>query len=160
MIARKAPINFDTYGHLYFSKEVKEQKSGPFGEIKVNVVGSTGFSHPFFLHWLVSFFPIDKVMKYQKVINPSLDSLFTVIIYIVFRKIGFSQEEAFLISAIYIFTPMWFSNLSMGPRITSFTPRLFSEILSNSFFIITLVPLGLSYWSINNYLELCMGKLK
>jgi len=148
MVARSAPIDFDTYGHLYFTKEVKQQKAKPFGSINLNVVGNDGFSHPFFLHWIISFFPIDKVLKYQKFINPSLDSLFTVMIYIVSKHIGFSQNESFLIAAIYVFTPMWFSRLSMGPRINSFTPRLFSEILSNLFFIITLLPLGLDYWTV------------
>jgi hypothetical protein len=147
MVGRNAPIDYDTYGHLYFAKEVKEQKSGPFGEIKVKVIGNDGFSHPFLLHWLIGIFPIDKVLNYQKLINPSLDSLFTVVIYIVSQHIGFNHENALLISALYIFTPLWFSNKSLGPRITSFTPRLYSEILSNIFFIITVLPLGLSYWA-------------
>jgi len=148
MVVRSAPIDFDTYGHLYFAKELKLQKVNPFGNIKLNVVGNDGFSHPFLLHWIISFFPIDKVLKHQKFINPVLDSLFTVMIFFVSKHIGFSQSEAFLVTAIYVFTPMWFSRLAMGPRINSFTPRLFSEILSNSFFMVTILPLGLDYWTV------------
>ena len=62
MVVRSAPIDFDTYGHLYFAKELKLQKVNPFGNIKLNVVGNDGFSHPFLLHWIISFFPIDKVL--------------------------------------------------------------------------------------------------
>jgi|APSaa5957512535_1039671.scaffolds.fasta_scaffold683416_2 hypothetical protein len=47
MIARKAPTDYDTYGHLHIAKEVKEQKSGPFGEIKLKVMENNGFSHLF-----------------------------------------------------------------------------------------------------------------
>ena len=98
------------------------------------------------MHWLISIIPIKKALRYQKWINPVLDSFFTALIYFISTKIGFSQKEALLVSVIYIFTPMWFSNLSLGPRITSFTPRLFSEILSNIFFVVTLLPLGLPLW--------------
>jgi hypothetical protein len=146
MVARKAPINFDTYGHLYFAKEVKRQNAGPFGEIKLKVVGNNGFSHPFLWHWLISFFQIEKVFKYQKWINLILDSLFTIFIYFIAIKIDFNPKEAFIVSLLYLFTPMWFSRLAIGPRIYSLTPRLFSEILSNVFFIVTLLPLGLPYW--------------
>jgi hypothetical protein len=146
LIARKAPIDFDTYGHLYFAKEVKKQKVGPFGKIKLNVVGNEGYSHPFLWHWLIGIFPILKVLKYQKLINPFIDSIFTVFIFYISTQIGFSQNESLTAAIIYIFTPMWFSRMAIGPRISSLTPRLFSEILSNIFFIVTLLPLGLPYW--------------
>jgi hypothetical protein len=146
MIARKTPIDFDTYGHLYYASEVKKQKTGPFGEIKLKVVGNNGYNHPFLWHWLIGFFPIFKVLEHQKWINPVFDSFFTVFIYFISLKIGFNQKEAMCVSALYVFTPMWFTRISMGPRIASLTPRLFSEILSNLFFIVTLLPLGLPYW--------------
>ena len=43
---------------------------------------------------------------------------------------------------------MWFSTLSVGPRVTSFTPRLMSEIILSVFFFITVYNLETSYLNI------------
>lgn len=125
---------------------MQKQNKGPFGEIKLNVIGSSSFSHPFLWHWIFKSFSISSVLKYQKWINPFFDSLFTLLSYNIALKIGLARHESLVIVALYLFTPMWFSQLSHGPRIFSLTPRLFSEILTNLFYIITIIPLGLSYW--------------
>nr|MDA3832156.1 hypothetical protein [Spirochaetales bacterium] len=52
-----AHAGFDSYGHLYFAKEVKVQRAGPFGEITTKIVGSKGLRAPFLWHWLVGFLP-------------------------------------------------------------------------------------------------------
>ena len=49
---------------------------------------------------------------------------------------------------IICFNPMWFSTLSVGPRVTSFTPRLMSEIILSVFFFITVYNLETSYLNI------------
>ena len=134
--------DFDTYGHLYFAKEVKDQQSKPWGAIKLKVWGGGVFHHPFYWHWLVGFFSINKVLKYQKWINAILDIVFTVCLYLVMLELGLGTTEALLGVLLYLFTPMWFSRLSTGPRVTSLTPRLASEIFLNVVFIIIILNAG------------------
>jgi len=151
---QKSTPGFDLYGHLYFVKEVKGQKAGPFGSIKTKVVGSENFRNPFVWHWIVGFFPIKIVLKYQRLINSSLDALFSIALYFVSLRIGFSNTDALLLSLLYLFTPMFFSKLSLGSRINEFTPRLSSELATTLFFIVTLLPLDIPLW-----LSLALGAL-
>ena len=137
-LARANP-DFDTYGHLYFAKEVKDQKSNPWGSITLKVWGGGIFHHPFYWHWLVGFFSIDKVLRYQKWINASIDIAFTIFLYLIMLEFGLSELESLLGICLYLFTPMWFSRISTGPRVTSLTPRLLSEILLNVLFIIIII---------------------
>jgi len=146
MVAKNTCVNSDTYGHLYFAKELKRQKVGPFGEIILKVVGAKGFRAPFFWHWLVSFFPIKKILQLQKWINPVIDALFAALIYLVALRMGLDRQTSFSIVLLYLLTPMWFSGVSIGPRINNFTPRLISELVTNLFFILTLLPLGIPVW--------------
>ena len=147
-IIKRDALHYDAFGHLYFSKELRRQKSGPFGSIKRKFVGSGQWSSPFLWHWLVGFFPLGKVVHYQNFINTFIDSVFAVIIYGVSLAYFGDQLIAFYIVAMYLFTPMWFSSISMGPRLEGFTPRLSSEIVTNLFFIVTLLPLGLPAWAV------------
>ena len=139
--------DFDTYGHLYFAKEVKSQKSKPWGGIKLKVWGGGIFYHPFYWHWLVGLFSIDKVLKYQKWINASIDIAFTIFLYLFTLELGLSELESLLGVCLYLFTPMWFSQVSTGPRITNLTPRLLSEILLNVAFIVIVINVeqGISF---------------
>lgn len=143
---RSAPTVFDTYAHLYFVKEVKVQKPGPFGEIVTKVVGSTGFRQPFLWHWLVGLFPTEKVVRFQKWINAGIDALFAIVVYLIALEMGVGERMAFFMIALYLLTPMWSSRLSHGPRISSLSPRLTSEVATNMFFIVTLLPLGMPIW--------------
>lgn len=135
LVVRHAVISFDTYGHLYFIKEIKVQRSGPFGAIAPKIVGATTFRHPFLWHWLFGILPAPALLRHQKWINATLDALFSLIAYIVVLWMGFSESIAFFTALLYVFTPMWFSRLSTGPRIECLTPRLSSELAANLFFI-------------------------
>ena len=135
LVVRHAAISFDTYGHLYFIKEIKAQRSGPFGAIAPKIVGATTFRHPFLWHWLLGILPAPALLRHQKWINATLDALFSLIAYIVVLWMGFSESIAFFTALLYVFTPMWFSRLSTGPRIECLTPRLSSELAANLFFI-------------------------
>lgn len=146
VVVINAEINYDTYGHLYFAKELKLQKVGPFGEIITNAVGAQGCRRPFLWHWMLGFFPIKKVSQFQKWINPGIDAIFAILIYIFALGMAWDKSVAALISLLYLLTPMWFSRISSGPRISSLTPRLASELGTNLFFILTLLPLGLPLW--------------
>jgi hypothetical protein len=137
---RRAGVGFDTYGHLYLAGEVRTQRSGPFGAIMTKVVGAAPYRHPFLWHWLIGMIPVEAVVRHQKWISPILDGLFTLCIYATLRSVGFSEEGSFQAALLYVFTPMWFSRLSIGPRISSLTPRLASELAANLFFMATLLP--------------------
>jgi hypothetical protein len=141
-----APQNFDTYGHLYFAKELSSQKVGPFGSISMKVLGGKQFSTPFIWHWIVGLFSIEFVSKYQKLWNPTLDAIFSVGVYLIALRLGFEQVEALLCYSLYLLTPMWFSRISSGPRVESLTPRLSGEIITNIFFAVVCLPLGLPLW--------------
>ena len=140
------PQDFDSFGHLYFAKELKTQKVGPFGSIVLKVVGGTKFSNPFMWHWLIGFLPISIVNKYQKYFNPFIDAFFTLLIYLLALNIDLEQRDALICCGIYLLTPAWFSRLAIGPRIQSFTPRLSGEVVTNIFFCVTLLPVPLPSW--------------
>ena len=147
LTARNVPPVFDTYGHLYFAKEIKAQNTGPFGAIVTKVIGSTGFRQPFLWHWLVGRFPIEMVLRHQRWINAGIDALFATFVYVVVAQwMAAGVHTGILTASLYLLTPMWFSRLAKGPRISSLTPRLPSELAANVFFMVTLVPLGLPLW--------------
>ena len=147
-MALNAGADFDSYGHLYFAKEVKKQKTGPFGKIKINVVEAEDLRAPFVWHWIVGLFNYEKTLQLQKWINPTLDACYAMMIFLFARWAGFNLHLSFLVSLLYLLTPMWFSRLSMGPRLRSFTPRLSFELITNIFFIVTVLPLSLPLWII------------
>lgn len=149
MLARiGVPQDFDSLGHLYFAKQLKAEKGGPFDSINIQVCHPAPYFHPFLWHWLVGFFSLDFVSKHQKYWNPLLDAMFTAAVYLLALKLGFSQYESLVASCLYILTPMWFTRLSMGPRIQSFSPRLSGELATNLFFVVVCLPLNIPIWSI------------
>ena len=143
---RHASLTFDSYGHLYFAQQVKGQNIGPFGEIRINVVGSSGLRIPFLWHWLIALLPFGPVLRFQNWINAGIDAAFSILVYSIALLIGVSARTALFMALLYLLTPMWFSRLSTGPRITNLTPRLLSELIGNLFFIVTLLPLGFPAW--------------
>jgi len=146
LAGRGVSQSFDSYGHIYYAKELKCQKKGPFGSIKTKVVWGDNLSLPFMWNWLIGFLPLSIVSKYQKYFNPVIDAFFTLSIYLLALKIGFEQGDALLCCGLYLLTPMWFSRLSIGPRTSSFTPRLSGEIFTNIFFCVTILPIGAPGW--------------
>lgn len=144
-IAHGKKTSFDTYGHLYFAKEVNDQRVGPFGKIQTKVASSKGFKYPFLWHWILGFLPLKLVIRHHKWINPIADVLFSIALYLISVYSGLEQRTSLLLSVIYLLTPMWFSKMSMGPRIESLTPRLSSEIATNLFFIVTVLPLDIPF---------------
>ncbi len=122
-------VDFDTYGHLYYASAIREQKRNPWDSINIQCWAGEKFSHPFLLHWLIGRFKKQTFTKYQKIINPALDALFAVFIYYASQlHFGGDKKISVLCVLLYIFTPMWFSRISMGPRVHNFTPRLITEI--------------------------------
>lgn len=128
-VIRNDRIDFDTYGHLYYASAIREQKKNPWDSIKIQCWAGENFSHPFLVHWLLGRVKKNIVLTYQKIINPTLDTLFSIFIYQ--GSIAYfegSKKIGLICVLLYMFTPMWFSKISMGPRVHNFTPRLITEI--------------------------------
>ena len=136
--------SFDTYGHLYFAKLVREQKSGPFGSIETNVLGSTSFHHPFLWHWVITICGTKYLDYLKKLFNPILDAFFCGFIVYGAWIAGFNSTESFICGLLYIFTPMWFTVLSIGPRVSAMTPRLTSEIFFCVSIMLVYCPFSIS----------------
>ena len=133
--------SYDSYGHLFFLRCVKEEKSGPFGSISLQRFGASGhFSHPFLLHWLLSIFDYKSLVKHQRLINPALDTLFVSFVFIYLSNSAIYEQFATTVCLLYTFTPSMFSRLSTGPRTAQFTPRLAAEAAGNIYFLLVLVP--------------------
>jgi hypothetical protein len=128
-LARKGSIDFDSYGHLYCVKELKLQNGTPWNKIDLKCWESQSFSHPFLLHYFLSKLPFNILYKYQIFFNIIVDSFFTLFIYGTAVTLFHDEFLGILSALIYLFTPIWFSNISMGPRVNNFTPRLFTEVL-------------------------------
>lgn len=132
--------DFDTYGHLYFIREVKHQQAGPFGSIKPQVLGAVNYRLPFLWHWLLGLIPFKYIYQYQRWVNILLDSFFAFLIYFISLYYFERTYLGLLTALLYLYTPMWFSGISTGPRIRSLTPRLASELSVNVFFILLFLP--------------------
>ena len=129
--SKSTRIDFDTYGHLYYINELRCQGRSAWAKIKIKCWAGENFSHPFLLHSLLSFIPKKTLLKYQRFINVVLDSAFCLVVYATSEIIFKKHEISLVCVLLYLFTPMWFSKISMGPRINTFTPRLFTELVFN-----------------------------
>lgn len=146
LACRGVSQSFDSHGHLYFAKELKAQKQGPFGSITTKVIEGVGFSAPFLWHWIIGLIPLVFTIKYQRYWNPIIDSLFAISVYAITLHLGYPSGTAILAYLLYLFTPMWFSRLAVGPRVEAFTPRLTCEIVTNLFFVVVCLPIAAPYW--------------
>lgn len=144
VFAFKQPINFDTYGHLYFASEVGTQKAGPFGAIRTKVAESCDFYHPFLWHWLIAKFPVQSVLKWQKAITCIIDATIATFLFCFLVRAGFELTEATIGFCLYLFTPIFFSSFSIGPRVNSLTPRLASEGLGFCLSMLFIMGHGMS----------------
>ena len=137
LIIFRSENNFDVYGHLYFIKMVKENGKGPFESIQTNIISSKKLDYPFIWHWISGFIPDKIIANYNKAINPLIDSIYVLLVFIFSYKLGFSIKDIYLIILIYILSPIFFTKWNIGPRLF-FTPRMFFRNISEYFsYIIT-----------------------
>jgi len=145
LVARyNVPPTYDSYGHLFYIRSIKEQKTGPFSPININRAGvDASFHHPFIFHWFFSTFNYNFLLRYQHWINPVIDSMFSGVIYLAIIAAGISSTESAIITLCYIFAPNNFSRISIGPRTNAFTMRLLPEVFSNIYFFTIAFPLSI-----------------
>ena len=144
---RNTITDSDTYGHVYFAHEVKKQKTSPWGFISMKCWKTDKFRHPFLWHWFVGRVSLRLLLPNLKWINAIFDGIFAFLIYLILKYIFQESEAALIGMLLYLFTPMWFSGISIGTRIASFTPRLLSEIFVNIVLLLIIFDFGLPYWT-------------
>jgi len=128
-------IGLDTHFHLYYSKVIRDNKF-KIPQTLPRFIGRGIENYPYFYHILLALFPKKLLDKYvERFLNPFLDALFAVAIYLFVMYLSDDVRKSLIASSLYIFTPIFFSIQSTGPRIRSSTPRLFGELLTNFVFI-------------------------
>ncbi len=147
----KKDIDFDTYFHLYFIEFIRNNGTKNLIEQK-RFIKPFDLYYPWLMHFFISIFPKKFDMFFERFFNPFLDSLFTVFLYIIAFYITGSNNQALIVAILYIFTPVMFTTLSLGPRIKSFTPRLFGEIVGGMMFIFEYL-----YFLNGNYIYLVLA---
>lgn len=129
-------LEHDFYGHIYEARLIRRAKTIPFGPITLGLKFSAPYYGPFLWNWLVSFIPLGFLKKRQNLLNPLLDSFFSSLLFVWLYALGVPLFFAVLGAAVYLLSPSNYSRIVNGPRIAAFTPRLTSEILVASFFML------------------------
>lgn len=129
-------LEHDFYGHIYEARLIRRAKTIPFGPISLGLKFSAPYYGPFLWNWLVSFIPLGFLKKRQNLLNPLLDSLFSTLVFLWLYALGIPPFFAVMGTAVYLLSPSNYSRIVNGPRIAAFTPRLTSEILVASFFMV------------------------
>lgn len=147
----KKDIDFDTYFHLFLINHLRINGIQNMIETK-RFIKPFGLNYPWMMHFFISLFPRKFDMFFERFFNPFLDSIFTVSLYILTFYITDSNNQALIVAILYVFTPAMFTTLSLGPRIKSFTPRLFGEIVGSMMFIFEYL-----YFINDNYIYLVLA---
>lgn len=125
----------DSYFHLYFIEFIRNNGIRNLIE-KKKFIKPFGLDYPWLLHLFLSFFPRKYDKFLEKFTNPFLDSLFVIFLYLVTLHLTASSSQALMLITLYVLTPAMFTNLIDGPRLNSFNPRLFGEILGGVIFVL------------------------
>lgn len=136
------PKSFDTWGHIYFVTAVKRQNTGPFSPIKVNAPGADLFNYPLFSHWILSKLPESMFRRWANFVVPAIESLFLVVFLIISHFGGVNGDVVISAGLIYVFTPMLFSKISLGP-VSQFSTRSFSELVISFLILTWILPLNI-----------------
>jgi hypothetical protein len=133
---------FDTWAHIYFTLAVRDQGRGPFAPIMPRVVEAAPYHYPFLAHWLIGRLPRRVITHHSRFINPVADALFTGAAGLFLLARGVDGETVALALALYVFSPLFFSKVAIGPRVADYTTRLYSEIALTAFFLVAIFGTG------------------
>ncbi|OZB49438.1 MAG: hypothetical protein B7X60_01135, partial [Polynucleobacter sp. 39-45-136] len=134
---------FDSWGHLYFIVSVKRQRTGPFKPIWTDVVGGGYYHYPLLTHWFISLLPESiLISRWVKVLNPIFEGVALLFCMLLSLWAGISPVTVSASGLLYIFTPMIFSKVGIGPT-SYFSTRLYSELSTGMLLLLTFLPLPL-----------------
>jgi len=140
------PMTFDSWGHLYLTFAVQRSGRGPFKPIRPQVVGAGDFYYPLLPHWTYSHLPNRFLLQYNRLINPLIETAFLFLAVCIAIAGGVPSEWALTGALGYVFTPLWFTKLMIGPRVLQFTTRMFSEVLYPLAVGVLLLPMPFPDW--------------
>lgn len=119
---------FDPWGHLFFVCAVQEQRTGPVNPINVPVVEGGEFHYPLFVHWCLSGIPKKFLLRFAELINPIVEAILISMLLIFLYVTGMDEDVIIWTFLLYMFTPLLFSKVALGPNVTQFTTRIYSEL--------------------------------
>lgn len=144
-------IDYDTYFHLFLIDFIRKNGTKNLS-IENRFIKKAGLNYPWILHKTISLFPQKLEIFLEKYFNSFIDAIYTVTLYIATFYVTNSNTTALIVSTMYIFTPMMFSSMSLGPRIKSFSPRIFGEVLGGLVFVFEFL-----YLETENYYFFCIA---
>ncbi|MDN5050692.1 hypothetical protein [Aliarcobacter butzleri] len=137
-LIRPLKIDTDTWYHISSVNSIIKNKY-KIPKCNFGFILGGNYDYPFFAHWLTSLFVGSKILKLEKYISPLVDTIYITIGFFYLKfVINFYSIEIDNFTFKY-FLLMIFSlsmiKISTGPRIYSFTPRIFGELFIFIFFI-------------------------
>jgi len=135
-IRTKDKNDFDFYFHKFMVNSLSEKGIESLMKNTNRLIRPAVFLYPFLCHWLLSLLPklIAEIML--KYINIFLHFLYAAIIYVFIYHLFDNIRISLLSVSLYMFSPIFFSKIAVGPRVLSFTPRLFGELLGMIYYIV------------------------
>lgn len=127
----------DTCFHYYLIKAIRENNC-KIPEVYPRMPENIRLWYPPFLHYLLSYIPTRFIETLLKFMNPLLDVFVAITIFISLWVLKNDLIVSWLGALLYLFSPIIFTHQALGPRITDFTPRVFTECL---FFLIIICML-------------------
>lgn len=128
---------FDVYGHRFVIECTRNLHHRFDLPIQTRRYGRPvdDFSYPKFYHAIASLFPARSFPLLDRFMGPVLDGMFSILLYAVILDASGEQQTAVWMTLVFIFTPAFSALISLGPRMSSFTPRGFSEIITNIYWL-------------------------
>jgi len=136
---RPLKTDIDTWYHISsVSSIIKNNYKIPECNFGFKLGGK--YDYPYFAHWISAVIFKTNIIKYEKYIGPLIDTLYILIGYFYFKYI-FNYYQLNIVDNLELlyFLLTGFSitmlKISTGPRVYSFTPRVFGEVFIFLFFV-------------------------
>lgn len=149
-LVRPLKIDTDTWYHISSVDSIVRNKY-KIPKCNFGFVLGGKYDYPFFAHWVASIFVGKNIVKYEKYISPLVDTIYISIGYfyikylVEFYQVNIENLELkYFLLGIFSISMI---KISTGPRIYSFTPRIFGELFIFVFFI----SLHIYFITENNY---------
>ncbi len=128
---------FDVHSHRFFIECTRLLKGRFYLPINTTRYARPvpDFAYPKFYHAMATVFPRRSFHLLDRFMGPVLDGLFTLVLYWTLLRVSGDTRTALWMTLIFIFTPAFSALISLGPRMSSFTPRGFSEIVCNLYWL-------------------------
>lgn len=137
-LLRQDKTDADTWYHISSVKSIVNNK---YKIPKCNdgfVLGGK-YDYPYFAHWIVSLFVKDEILKFERFINPIIDTVYittgALYFYFLLSYYEISIENKIINYLLLLVFSTTMLKISTGPRVYSYTPRVFGEYFIFIFFI-------------------------